>query len=78
LGIIYSPKLENGFEVYDDASFAGNWDKEDAEWHADIATSRTGYAIMYVGCPIIWASKLQGEIALSSNESDYFAISALR
>jgi hypothetical protein len=32
---------------------------------------------MYAGCPIIWASKLQGEIALSSAESEYLAISSV-
>jgi hypothetical protein len=27
---------------------------------------RTGYVLQYIGCPIIWGSKLQTEIALSS------------
>jgi hypothetical protein len=77
LGMIYKSELEKGLEVYVDASFAGNWDKEDAEWDADTARSRTGYIVMYAGCPIIWASKLQGEIALSSTESEYLAISSV-
>jgi hypothetical protein len=31
--------------------------------------------IMYSGCPIIWVSKLQTDIALSTTESEYSALS---
>jgi len=75
-GIIYSPQLDNGFHVYVDASFAGDWDQVNAEWDADTARSRAGYVIMYANCPILWTSKMQSEIALSSTESEYLAISA--
>jgi len=50
-------------------------------WHCDYselcecALSRTGYIITYCGCPIHWASKLQSEIALSTTESEYIALS---
>ena len=38
-----------------------------------------GYMITYAGCPVLWASKLQTEIALSSTESEYITLSqALR
>ena len=30
---------------------------------------------MYAGCPVIWASKLLTEIAMSTTESEYLAIS---
>lgn len=41
--------------------------------------SRNGYMIMYAGYPIFWASKLQTEIALSTTEAEYIALSqALR
>ncbi len=41
--------------------------------------SRTGYVICYAGCPIGWCSKLQTEIALSTAEAEYIALSqALR
>ena len=37
--------------------------------------SRTGYVIQYANCPIIWSSKLQSEIALSTTEAEYIAFS---
>ena len=55
-----------GLEIYVDADFACNWDKEEAFNDRDTARSRHGYFIMYVGCPIVWKSQLQTEIALSS------------
>ena len=33
--------------------------------------SRTGFVIMYAGCPIIWGSKLQMLIALSTTKAEY-------
>jgi hypothetical protein len=60
-----------------DASHAGEWRKQgaDTEHDATTAKSRTGYVLLYAGCPIIWASKLQTEIALSSTEAEYIALS---
>jgi len=37
--------------------------------------SWTGYVILYVNCPVIWCSKLQTEIALSTTESEYIVLS---
>ena len=39
------------------------------------AKSRTGFVITYGACPIVWASKLQTEVALSTSESEYNALS---
>jgi Reverse transcriptase (RNA-dependent DNA polymerase) len=77
-GLTFTPKDES-FEVYADADFAGNWNKEIAEHDTSTAKSRSGYVIKYANCPIVWASKLQTEIALSSTESEYVSLSqALR
>lgn len=73
-GMTYSPSNQS-FDVYVDASFTGDWDPDNAEWDPDTARSRTGYVILYASCPVIWASKLQSEIALSTTESEYLAIS---
>jgi len=59
-----------------DADFAGNWNKEEAALDADTARSRSGYVITFAGCPILWASKLQTHIALSTTEAEYMALSA--
>ena len=36
--------------------------------------SRTGYIVTYTKCPVIWSSKLQTEIALSTTEAEYIAL----
>jgi hypothetical protein len=65
-------------EVYVDADFAGNFDKNESHLR-DTARSRHGYIIMYEGVPITWKSQLQTEIALSSTKSEYTGLSyALR
>jgi Reverse transcriptase (RNA-dependent DNA polymerase)/GAG-pre-integrase domain len=73
-GILFKPNQE-GLICYSDADFSGHWRIEDAEHNPTTAKLRTGYVIKYGGCPLIWASKLQSEIALSSTESEYIALS---
>ena len=41
----------------------------------ETALSRTGFILCYANCPIIWTSKLQTEIALSTCEAEYIALS---
>ena len=78
-GFIIKPQEGKGMEVYVDADFSGNWDKDIAHFDKDTARSRHGYIIMFAGCPIVWTSQLQTEIALSSTESEFTGLSyALR
>ena len=37
--------------------------------------SRTGYVITYRGAPLMWASKMQTQVALSTMEAKYIALS---
>ena len=37
--------------------------------------SHTGYGITYAGCPVIWCSRLQTEISLSTTEAECIALS---
>jgi hypothetical protein len=74
-GLILKPDESKSFEVHVDCDFAGNWVKEDAMNDPSTAKSRTGYIISYSGCPVVWASKLQTEVVLSSTESEFVGLS---
>eukprot|EP00978_Attheya_sp_CCMP212_P025361 scaffold81422_cov35-Attheya_sp.AAC.1 len=73
--MILKPIPEKDLEVFVDADFSGNCDPKDADWDTDTARSRHGYIITYAGCPIVWKSQLQTEIALSTTESEYTGLS---
>ncbi len=73
-GIILQPDRSKGFECYVDADFAGSWSPDQALDPA-ACLSRTGYVIFFAGCPIIWSSKMQNTIALSTTEAEYTALS---
>ena len=73
-GIICTPNNES-LECYCDEDFAGNYHISEAEHETDTARSRSGYVIKYAGCPLMWASCLQSEIALSTTESEYISLS---
>jgi hypothetical protein len=77
-GLILKPDLTRGLECHVDADFAGGFNKDFPE-DASGCLSRTGYVIWFAACPIIWASKMQTTIALSTTEAEYIALStALR
>lgn len=67
-GIVYKPDPTRGIECFVDADF-----RADAESTENVV-SRTGFVIMYAGCLIIWISKLQTEIALSTAEAEYMYV----
>ena len=73
-GIIFKPDLSRGLECFVDAEFAGGW-KDCDHSTAESVLSRTGFVIMFAGCPLTWCSKLQTEIALSTTEAEYIALS---
>jgi len=51
-----------------DADFAGTWSASTADKTSSVK-SRTGYVITFASCPVLWCSKLQTEIALSTTEA---------
>ena len=75
MGMVYIPDITRGLECYVDSDFAGGW-KDGNHDSPESVLSRTGFVIMYAGCPITWGSKLQTEISLSTTESKYIAISS--
>ena len=73
-GIIFKPDKTKGIVCHVDADFAANWNLVEGDNPASVL-SRTGFVITYAGCPLIWASRLQTEIALSTTEAEYIALS---
>eukprot|EP00957_Ditylum_brightwellii_P202299 15329537-Ditylum_brightwellii.AAC.1 len=59
-----------------DVDFAGAYTKENSH-HPNSVRSRSGCVIMHGNCPIIWFSRLQSEIALSTTEEKYIALSTV-
>ena len=74
-GLILSPTDQKELIVncYVDADFAGLWGAED-EQSPMCVKSRTGYVLTLNDCPLVWVSKLQTEIALSTMEAEYIAL----
>ena len=73
-GTIITPDLTNDIELYADADFAGEWTREGSA-NPKTSLSRSGYTLRYAGCPILWKSKMQTTIALSTAEAEYVALS---
>ena len=75
-GLILKPMATDHFEmdVFVDADFMGLYGKELRSDPANVK-SRTGFVICLNGCPIIWSSKLQESIALSTMMAEYYALS---
>ena len=73
-GIVYSPDPFKGVEVYVDADFAGMWDLDNAP-DTDTVYSCTVFTISYAERPVFWQSKHQTDIALSTAEAEYIAMS---
>jgi hypothetical protein len=74
-GITLCPKTDKSFDIFADADFVRNWHRMTASDDPSTTKSRSGYVILYAGCPIAWCSKLQTIIALSSCKAKYAALS---
>ena len=74
-GPILRANKEKSLECFVDADFCGNWNKLASSKDTSIAKSRTGYLIRSAGCPIVWGAKLQTQIAVSTSETEYIALS---
>ncbi len=74
-GITYTKHTETpSLDCWVDADFAGLWTYEDVQ-DPTCVRSRTGYIIKLGNTPVVWASRLQTEVAMSTMESEYIALS---
>jgi len=73
-GIIFEPKPDQGLDCWVDADFAGLYGYEDEQDPTSVK-SRTGFCLTLFGCPVIWSSKMQTDITLSSTAAEYVAFS---
>ena len=74
MGITLKPTSDQRVDCYVDADFAGLFAIENNEDPISVK-SRTGYVILYKGSPLLWVSKMQTQIALSTMEAEYIALS---
>ena len=73
-GMIINPTNQYTLNCHADADFAGLWGVENEQDPISVK-SRTGFVLLFMGCPLLWVSKLQTQIALSTMESEYIALS---
>ena len=73
-GMLLTPSSEQRVDCYVDSDFAGMFAVENSQDPVSVK-SRTGYVILYRGSPLLWVSKLQTQIALSTMEAEYVALS---
>ena len=72
--IIHPLSTAMTIDCYVDSDFAGLW-KIDNPQDSQSAQSRTGYLVELGGSPLLWASKMQTEVASSTCEAEYIALS---
>ena len=75
-GLILSPFSDLTIDCYIDSNFSGSWSYEDDQ-DPTCVRSRTEFIMFVANFPVIWSSKIQTEIALSTMEADYIALSTV-
>ena len=75
-GLILSPTKTITLDMYVDADFAGLWNSNAGEQDPQRVKSRSGHVLLLGNCPLLWSSKLQTEIACSTMEAEFIALSS--
>ena len=73
-GMYLQPSGKMTLDCHVDADFAGLYGIEHDQ-DPTCVKSRTGYLITFMNCPLLWVSKLQTQIALSTMEAEYIELS---
>jgi hypothetical protein len=72
-GMFISPQDSLRVDCYVDADFVGLFTVEDRQDPVSV-NSRTGYVILFKGAPLLWESKIQTQITLSTMKAEYIAL----
>jgi hypothetical protein len=75
LGTCFKPERKKFFECYCEADFNGDLNKHLTPYDPSIDKPRSGWIVFYARCPVIRASKLQTQVALSTTKAEYIAMS---
>ena len=67
-GLLLTPDEDLARECYLDSNFARLWSHKDPK-DPHCVRSQTGYVLKFAGAPVLWKSKFQREIDLSTMES---------
>ncbi len=73
-GLILNPSMALNINCYPDADFVGLWTRDDKQ-DPHCVCSQTSYVICLANFPVLWKSKMQTEIALSTMKAEYVALS---
>ena len=73
-GLVFNTSKKLVVEYYADADFAVLWGHENPQ-DPICYRSRTEFVSTYSNCPLLWVSKLQTEISISTINYDYGALS---
>jgi hypothetical protein len=73
-GIISKPNKSNKIDCHVDSDFAGLFGVKYGLKRI-CPNPRTGFVIKFCDVPILWLSKMQTQIALSTMEAEYTALS---
>ena len=72
--MVFNPSNKLVVDFYADAYFTGMWVHENPQ-NPICDTSITVFAVIFSKIPLLWVSKLQTYISLSTIHSDYVALS---
>ena len=71
---MFNPSKKRVADCHADTYFAVLWGYENPQYHI-CARSRTGFVLTFANCTLLWVSKVQRVIALSTLQSEYVALS---
>ena len=74
-GIIICPDKEKCLDIHADTDFSGNWSRENTDEDSLTTKSITRVLITFANCPVLYMTKLQTLIVLSTTEVEYVVLS---